>query len=113
VKKLFTLGTLFSLFLLIFGCSQEMEGNSKDSYAIIVVINEKEYNFYAKELGNNLEMGKHIGTIQQKTKPNEMPGNLESNYYEAGTKIYEVIDNDDLIITVDKSNNIDVLKSTN
>ena len=106
-KKLSMLFSVFIITLILISCSKE-EPNV--SYAIIIVINDKEYNYISEKIDKINVIGEEIGEITKKTSPDAMPNNNQSNYYEVGTKIFSVKDTDEYIVTIDKNNNSNLLK---
>ena len=64
---------------------------------MIVIINDIEYNVASKQF-DSYEIGKIKGTISKKVKYNIYPENNQSNYFEEGSIIYSVKNEDDFII---------------
>lgn len=64
---------------------------------MIVVINNIEYSAATKQL-DAYEIGPVIGTISRKVKPNIYPENKQSNFFEEGSVIYSVKNEDNFII---------------
>lgn len=90
--------------LVLAGCSQA-DTESTGSYAMIVVVNNKEYNGTEAQLDTSKQLGEEISKIIKKTKANEMPQeNNQSNYFPVGSKIYSVKGTEDYIIVKDKEN---------
>ena len=103
MKRILVILLSGSLFVLA-GCSQS-DTESTGSYAMIVVVNNKEYNGTEAQLDTSKQLGEEINKIIKKTKANEMPqGNNQSNYFPVGSKIYSVKGTEDYIIVKDKEN---------
>ncbi|MGG0285754.1 membrane lipoprotein lipid attachment site-containing protein [Peribacillus butanolivorans] len=104
-----TLFILLIVYLVILtGCNQE--STDTGSSAVIVIVNNKEYNGTEDKLDKSKELGEEIGTVEKKTKPDEMPKENQSNYFEVGSKIYSVKGTEDYIIVVDNNNEKELLK---
>lgn len=74
------------------------------SYAVILRVHDLEYIGGMMTEGNALkyEIDKCIGQVSRRTEPSDYPeNNYESNFLEAGTKIYSVFDSDIVIAYVD------------
>ncbi len=90
-------------FLFIFaGCSQS--GTEKTgSYAMIVIVNNKEYIGTSDKINMSKQQGEMISRIIKKTKISEVPQeNSQSNCFSVGSIIYSVKGTDDYIIVKDK-----------
>lgn len=106
MKKIFVI--VFIGFL--FGCSQTGT-EDEASYAMIVIVNNKEYNGTEAELDASMQQGEKISTILKKTKAYEMPqANSQSNLFSVGSTIYSVKGTEDFIIVKDKENKKWLLK---
>ncbi|GAB1766935.1 hypothetical protein [Priestia megaterium] len=70
-----TLSFLSVVYLTVLtACNQESTGtNTESSSAIIVVVENKEYNGTGDKLDQTQEMGHQIGTIEKKTKKTGCP----------------------------------------
>lgn len=106
MKKIFAI--VFIGFL--FGCSQT--GTEDEvSHAMIVIVNNKEYNGTEVELDASMQQGEKMSTILKKTKAYEMPqANSQSNLFSVGSTIYSVKGTEDFIIVKDKENKKWLLK---
>ncbi|MBG9475776.1 hypothetical protein ABET11_23695 [Priestia megaterium] len=109
MKKLIIFLSIAYLVILT-ACNQESTGTDKGSSAVIIVVQNNEYNGTEDKLDKSKEIGEQIGTVEKKTKANEMPENNQSNYYEVGTKIYSVKGTEEYIIVEDKDNKKQLLK---
>lgn len=88
----------------LFGCSQSST-EEHGSYAMIVIVNNKEYSGTEAELDASKQQGEKISTILKKTKVYEMPqANSQSNLFSVGSTIYSVKGTEDFIIVKDKEN---------
>ena len=94
-------------------CNQVSTGtNTESSSAIIVVVENKEYNATEYKRDQKQEIGDQIGTIEKKTKATTMPkGNNQSNYFTVGSEIYSVKGTEDYIIVKDKDHKSQFMKS--
>lgn len=108
MRKILYFFAVLCLFLST-GCNQESTGNGGSS-AVIVVINNHEYNGTSEVLKQDDEIGEKIGTIELKTKSTEMPKERQSNFYDVGTEVYSVNGTDDYIVVKSKNNKKDLLK---
>ncbi|MCT4793578.1 MULTISPECIES: hypothetical protein [Exiguobacterium] len=92
-------------FLLVFaGCSQAGTEET-GSYAMIVIVNNKEYNGTEVKLDASKQQGEKISEVIKETKASEMPqGNNQSNHFPVGSIIYSVKGTDNYIIVKDKKN---------
>jgi len=103
MKRRFVIFSIGFLFVLM-GCSQAGT-EEKGSYAMIVIVNNKEYNGTEAELDASKQQGEKISTILKKTKAYEMPqANSQSNLFSVGSTIYAVNGTEDFIIVKDKEN---------
>ncbi|MCF8888762.1 MULTISPECIES: hypothetical protein [Priestia] len=92
-------------------CNQESTGENIESSAIIVVVENKEYNGTEDKLDQTQEIGDQIGTLKKKTKATTMPeGNNQSNYFTVGSEIYSVKGTEDYIIVKDKDHKSQLMK---
>ncbi|MGE1166152.1 hypothetical protein [Peribacillus simplex] len=107
MKKAIFIFSIVYLFI-VTGCNQESTGTG--SSAVIVVVNNKEYNGTEDKLDKSKELGEEIGTVEKKTKPDKMPQENQSNYFGVGSKIYSVKGTEDYIIVIDKNNEKELLK---
>lgn len=95
----------FSIFLFILNtillsaCSGQTDNIT---YAMIVVVHNKEYNGTETVIDERDKMGEMIGEIEKETPVDVMPENNQSNSFEAGSKIYSVQGTDKYIIVIDK-----------
>lgn len=106
MKKIFVI--VFIGFL--FGCSQTGT-EDEASHAMIVIVNNKEYNGTEAELDSSKRQGEKISTILKKTKAYEMPqANSQSNLFSVCSTIYSVKGTEDFIIVKDKENKKWLLK---
>ncbi|MGG3271858.1 hypothetical protein ABEP16_23395 [Priestia aryabhattai] len=110
-----TLSFLLVVYLTVLtACNQESTGtNTESSSAIIVVVENKEYNGTEDKLDQRQEIGDQIGTIEKKTKATKMPaGNNQSNYFyfTVGSEIYSVKGTEDYIIVKDKDHKSQLMK---
>lgn len=108
-----TLSFLLVVYLTVLtACNQESTGtNTESSSAIIVVVENKEYNGTEDKLDQKQEIGDQIGTIEKKTKATKMPaGNNQSNYFTVGSEIYSVKGTEDYIIVKDKDHKSQLMK---
>jgi len=108
-----TLSFLSVVYLIVLtACNQESLGtNTESSSAIIVVVENKEYNGTEDKLDQTQEIGDQIGTIEKKTKATTMPeGNNQSNYFTVGSEIYSVKGTEDYIIVKDKDHKSQLMK---
>lgn len=88
----------------LFGCNQTGI-EDETSYAMIVIVNNKEYNGTEAELDASKQQGEKISTILKKTKAYEMPqANSQSNLFSVESTIYAVKGTEDFIIVKDKEN---------
>lgn len=102
---------LSGIFLVLTGCSQA-DPESTGSYAMMVVVNNKEYNGTEDTLDTSKQLGEEISKIIKKTNANEMPQeNNQSNYFPVGSKIYAVKGKENYIIVKDKENKKWILKN--
>ncbi|WP_410501386.1 hypothetical protein RIF24_09385 [Exiguobacterium acetylicum] len=109
MKKTLVFFTIGFFFVLI-GCSQAGT-EEKGSYAMIVIVNNKEYNGTEEKLDVLKQRGAEISKILKKTKAYEMPQeNSQSNSFPVGSIIYSVKGTDDFIIVKDKKNKKWLLK---
>lgn len=92
---------IVSTVLLLGACNQQTDN---DSYAIIVVVDKKEYNGSETVIDDSIKIEEMIGEVEMKTPAEVMPENNQSNFFEDGTKIYSVKDTDQFIIVKDKNN---------
>jgi len=94
-----SIGFLF----VVAGCSQaSIEENG--SYAMIVIVNNKEYLGTSDKLDTSKQQGEMISRIIKKTKISEVPKeNSQSNCFSVGSIIYSVTGTDDYIIVKDKN----------
>ncbi|MFD1032853.1 hypothetical protein [Metaplanococcus flavidus] len=83
--------------LVLAACSQ---GTSSGSYAMILVVNDTEYNGTEAHL-TDYEADKVIGKVTKKVPPNVFPANNQSNFFEEGTVIFSVKDQTELVIAED------------
>ncbi|TDL31502.1 hypothetical protein E2R51_14165 [Jeotgalibacillus sp. S-D1] len=76
------------LFIVIFltACNQ---ANTSGSYAMIVVVNDNEYNGTEKDI-NDYELKDEIGKVTKKVSADVFPNNYQSNFFEKGSIIYSV-----------------------
>lgn len=103
MKRIFVI-LLSGILFVLAGCSQT-DTESTGSYAMIVVVNNKEYNGTEAQLDTSKQLGEEISKIIKKTNANEMPQeNNQSNYFPVGSKIYSVKGTEDYIIIKDKEN---------
>lgn len=97
----------FSIFLfflstiLLCACNGQTDNIT---YAMIVVVNNKEYNGTETVKDESIKMGEMIGEIEKETPGDVMPENNQSNSFEVGSKIYTVQGTDKYIIVMDKDN---------
>ena len=97
----------------LFGCSQSSK-EEHGSYAMIVIVNNKEYSGTEAELDTSKQQGEKISTILKKTKAYEMPqANSQSNHFPVGSIIYAVKGTEDFIIVKDKKNKKWLLQKVN
>ncbi|WP_026833024.1 hypothetical protein [Exiguobacterium undae] len=102
---------LSGIFLVLTGCSQA-DTESTGSYAMMVVVNNKEYNGTEDTLDTSKQLGKEISRVIKKTKVHERPQeNNQSNYFHVGSRIYSVKGTEKYIIVKDKENKKWVLKN--
>ena len=95
---------LIGILFILAGCSQS-DTESTGSYAMIVVVNNKEYNGTEAQLDTSKQLEEEISKVIKKTNANEMPQeNNQSNYFPVGSKIYSVKGTEDYIIVKDKEN---------
>lgn len=80
--------------MLLTACSQSTSGGS---YAMIVVLNNIEYNGTEEKL-DDYEIDKAIGKVNKKVDESQFPKNYQSNFYEEGSIIYSVKNENDFII---------------
>lgn len=100
MKKTLVIFAIGFFFVLI-GCSQAGT-EEKGSYAMIVIVNNKEYNGTEEKLDASKQLGEKMSTILKKTKAYEMPQeNSQSNYFPIGSIIYSVKGTEDFIIVKD------------
>ena len=106
MKKIFVIVFIGCLF----GCSQTGT-EDEASYAMIAIVNNKEYNGTEAELDASKQQGEKISTILKKTKAYEMPqANSQSNLFSVRSTIYSVKGTEDFIIVKDKENKKWLLK---
>ena len=74
------------LVLVLIACGQE---TTSGSYAIIVVVNDTEYNGAESDLAD-YEPDKMIGKITKEVPVDVLPANNQSNFFEEGTVISSV-----------------------
>ncbi|TRZ40081.1 hypothetical protein CEQ21_03845 [Niallia circulans] len=97
----------FSIFLFILSTILLNACNGQTdniTYAMIVVVNNKEYNGTETVKDEGIKMGERIGEIEKETPVDVMPENNQSNSFEVGSKIYSVQGTDQYIIVLDKDN---------
>lgn len=95
---------LIGILFILAGCSQS-DTESTGSYAMIVVVNNKEYNGTEAQLDTSKQLEEEISKVIKKTNANEMPQeNNQSNYFPVGSKIYSVKGTEDYIIVKNKEN---------
>lgn len=82
---------------LLFACSQE---TGSGSYAMIVVVNNTEYNGTEAKL-DDFETNGIIGEITKRVSAKVFPGNNQSNFFEEGSIIYSVKANTSFIVVED------------
>lgn len=101
---------LFFVFItvLLVACNQE---NSSESYAMIVVVNNTEYNGAEANL-TDYEEDEVIGKISKKVSVEVFPDNNQSNFFEEGSIIYSVKDNSKYIIVIDKKGERSLLQKS-
>jgi len=100
ILVIFSIGFLF----VVAGCSQAGTEET-GSYAMIVTVNNKEYNGTKDKLDASKQLGEEIGKVTKKTKADEMPQeNNQSNYFPIGSIIYSVQGTENYIIVKDKEN---------
>ena len=92
MKKVLSIAVLS---LVLVACSQET-----GSYAIIVVVNDVEYGGTQETL-DGYETDKIKGEITKKVPADVFPANNQSNFFEEGTIVYSVKDEDEFIIVED------------
>jgi hypothetical protein len=92
--------------ILLTACNQS---TSVGSYAIIVVVNNTEYNGTEEKL-EDYDVDKSIGTVIKKVHASHFPRNNQSNYFEEGSVIYSVKDETDLIIVEDNDGELRLLQ---
>ncbi|UKS54754.1 hypothetical protein [Exiguobacterium acetylicum] len=111
MKKTLAIFAIGFFFVLI-GCNPDgTEENG--SYAMIVVVNNKEYNGTEEKLDVLKQRSAEISKILKKTKAYEMPQeNSQSNSFSVGSTIYSVKGTDDFIIVKDKKNKKWLLQKT-
>ncbi|KZE15624.1 MULTISPECIES: hypothetical protein [Priestia] len=112
MKRTLTFLSIVYLTTFLTACNQESTGtNTESSSAIIVVVENKEYNGTEDKLDQKQEMGHQIGTIEKKTKATKMPaGNNQSNCFTVGSEIYSVKGTEDYIIVKDKDHKSHLMK---
>jgi len=104
----------FSIFLFIMSTILLNACNGQTdniTYAMIVVVNNKEYNGTETVKDERIKMGEMIGEIEKETPVDVMPENNQSNSFEVGSKIYSVQGTDQYIIVIDKDNEEHLLES--
>lgn len=82
------------LSLVLSACGQE---TSSGSYAIIIVVNDNEYNGADSDL-EDYEPDKMIGSITKEVPVDVFPANNQSNFFEEGTVIFSVKGETDVVI---------------
>lgn len=87
-------------------CNQSTSGGS---YAIVVVVNNTEYNGTEEEL-EDYEVDKTIGTVIKKVHASHFPRNNQSNFFAEGSVIYSVKDAIDFIIVEDNDGELYLLQ---
>ena len=92
LKKVLSIAVLS---LILVACSQET-----GSYALIVVVNDGEYGGTEETL-DGYETDKIKGEITKKVPADVFPANNQSNFFEEGTIVYSVKDEDEFIIVED------------
>lgn len=70
------------------------------SYAMIVVVNNTEYNG-TEETKDGYEIDKMKGKITKKVPADVFPANNQSNFFEEGTVVYSVKDETEFVIAED------------
>ncbi|MEQ7803673.1 hypothetical protein C2I27_00660 [Priestia megaterium] len=111
MKRTLTFLSIVYLATFLTACNQESTGTSTGSSAIIVVVENKEYNGTEDKLDQKQEIGHQIGTIEKKTKANRMPeDHNQSNYFTVGAKIYSVKGTGDYIMVKDENNKSQLMK---
>ena len=101
MKKTLVIFAIGFFFILI-GCNQAGP-EENGSYAMIVVVNDKEYNGTEEKLDVLKQRSAEISKILKKTKAYEMPQeNSQSNYFPVGSIIYSVKGTEDFIIVKDR-----------
>lgn len=99
--------------LVLAACNQSTTGGSSDegSYAILAKVNGQSYIYDGDkdEIKDTDGIDQQIGTIQKKLEPSEAPGELESNTFAEGSKIYSVKGTDQHIIIEDEESGEQIL----
>lgn len=85
------------LTLVLAACSQ---GPSSGSYAMILVVNDTEYNGTEAHLAD-YEADQVIGKVTKKVPPNVFPANNQSNFFEEGTVVFSVKNETTFVIAED------------
>jgi hypothetical protein len=94
---------IISLLLATFVLTACNQSSTGESYAMLAKVNGQSYIYSGAEdeIKETDGMDQEIGTIQRKTEPSKVPGELESNRFPAGSKIYSVKGTGQYIIIVD------------
>ncbi|WP_026581267.1 membrane lipoprotein lipid attachment site-containing protein [Bacillus sp. J33] len=102
--------TLIIIFIvmLLTACSQSTSGRS---YAMIVVVNNIEYNG-TEENVSDYKIEKTIGTIIGQVDAGQFPSNNQSNFFEKGSVIYSVKNETDFIIIEDTKGDLFLLQKS-
>ncbi|MCM3796814.1 hypothetical protein [Priestia megaterium] len=58
--------------VILTACNQESTGTDKGSSAVIVVVQNNKYNGTEDKLDKSKEIGEQIGTVEKKTKANDV-----------------------------------------
>lgn len=95
--------------VLVLGACNEHTDNG--SSAIIVVVDNKEYNGSETASNDSIKIGEMIGEVEKETPAEVMPENNQSNFFEVGTKIYAVKGTNQFVIVKDKNNVEHLLES--
>ncbi|MEH7379177.1 hypothetical protein V7138_01645 [Bacillus sp. JJ1533] len=103
-KILFLAISLLLVLVALGGCSSSTNG----SYAGILVVNEKKYIWQGEIKDNEFTLGKKIGEVQRKVKPEVNPkGNLSSNFLEVGEEIYSSNEDSRVLIVKRESGSLE------